>query len=102
VVIHFHDVFWPFEYPEEWIHNGRAWNECYVLKAFLQFNSAFRILLFNSYLGLHHRRVLQDLCPTSLRNTGGSLWLLKTGEPLPSHVGTEAAGCMGDPAEASS
>jgi len=26
VYIHFHDVFYPFEYPKEWIYEGRAWN----------------------------------------------------------------------------
>ena len=36
VIVHFHDVFWPFVYPEEWILGGRAWNEDYLLKAFLQ------------------------------------------------------------------
>jgi hypothetical protein len=33
VIVHFPDIFWPFEYPEEWILEGRAWNENYVLKA---------------------------------------------------------------------
>lgn len=78
VLVHFHDVFWPFEYPEEWIREGRAWNESYVLKAFLQFNSAFRIVLFNSYLGIHHRAVVEQHLPLFLQNTGGSLWIEKT------------------------
>ena len=78
VLVHFHDVFWPFEYPEEWIRDGRAWNEAYVLKAFLQFNSAFRIVLFNSYLGIHHRAVVERHLPLFLQNTGGSLWIEKT------------------------
>ena len=25
--VHFHDIFWPFEYPAEWIRQGTAWNE---------------------------------------------------------------------------
>lgn len=78
VLVHFHDVFWPFEYPEEWIHEGRAWNESYLLKAFLQYNSAFRIVLFNSYLGLHHRAMVERHLPLFLRNTGGSLWIERT------------------------
>jgi Predicted O-methyltransferase len=75
VVIHFHDVFWPFEYPEEWVQEGRAWNETYMLKAFLQFNEQFRILFFCSYLALHHRAVLEQYLPLVFKNTGGSLWL---------------------------
>jgi predicted O-methyltransferase YrrM len=78
VLVHFHDVLWPFEYPEEWIQEGRAWNECYVLRAFLQFNAHFQILLFNSYLALHHADVLERCCPLMMRDTGGSLWLLRT------------------------
>ena len=75
VLVHFHDVFWPFEYPEEWVQEGRAWNETYMLKAFLQFNERFRILLFCSYLALHHRAVLEQHLPLALKNSGGSLWL---------------------------
>ncbi|NLF29639.1 MAG: class I SAM-dependent methyltransferase, partial [Planctomycetes bacterium] len=40
VVIHFHDVHWPFEYPLAWVESGLAWNEAYVLRAFLQHNTA--------------------------------------------------------------
>jgi predicted O-methyltransferase YrrM len=43
VVVHFHDIFWPFEYPPAWIEAGTAWNEAYLLRAFLMFNSDFRI-----------------------------------------------------------
>jgi predicted O-methyltransferase YrrM len=83
VIVHFHDVFWPFEYPEEWITEGRAWNESYILKAFLQFNASFRILLFNSYLGMHHRGTMEQRLPLFMRNTGGSLWIEKTSHQTP-------------------
>ena len=78
VIIHFHDIFWPFEYPEHWLQDGRAWNEAYALKAFLQFNAQFEILFFNSYLSVHHQDVLETNLPLFLRNPGGSLWLRKT------------------------
>lgn len=78
VVVHFHDIFWPFDYPDAWVREGRAWNEAYLLRAFLSFNDAFEILLFNSYLGAQHRDLLQRHLPASLENTGGSLWLRKT------------------------
>ena len=35
VYIHFHDIFWPCEYPRAWIEMGIAWNEAYLLDAFL-------------------------------------------------------------------
>ncbi|HXD42579.1 MAG TPA: class I SAM-dependent methyltransferase [Ramlibacter sp.] len=78
VVIHFHDIFYPFEYPKEWVRFGRAWNELYVLRAFLQFNSSFRILLMNTFIAHFHRPFLEQHMPLCLANTGGSIWLEKT------------------------
>lgn len=75
VIVHFHDIFYPFEYPKDWIIGGIAWNEAYLLRAFLQFNDTFGILLFNDYLGQFHREALQQRAPMALRDTGGSLWL---------------------------
>jgi hypothetical protein len=77
VIIHFHDVFWPFEYPEEWVREGRAWTENYLLKAFLQFNESFKILCFNSYLAQHHLETVARHLPSFPRNPGASLWLKK-------------------------
>ena len=75
VWVHVHDILYPFEYPRDWIYGGRSWNEAYLLRAFLAFNTSFRIELFNSFLGhFHHRHVSQALPPWS-RNTGGSIWL---------------------------
>jgi hypothetical protein len=75
VIIHIHDIFWPFEYPLEWLREGRAWNEVYVLRAFLQFNEQFEILLFNSWLDLHHRDLIAAEIPRMLEGGGGSIWL---------------------------
>ncbi len=78
VIIHFHDIFWPFEYPEKWIHMGRAWNEAYMIKAFLQFNNSFEILLFNSYLAIHHQDFIEKHLPLFMENCHSSLWIKKT------------------------
>jgi hypothetical protein len=79
-------VFWPFEYPEEWVREGTAWNENYMLKAFLQFNQRFQIIFFNSYLATHHHSLLAQSIPSFIKNTGGSLWIQKTVEN-PSGIG---------------
>ncbi len=50
VIIHFHDVFYPFEYPYTWLKQGRFWNESYFLRAFLMYNPNFEILFYSSYL----------------------------------------------------
>ena len=77
VLVHFHDVLWPFEYFLEWIAEGKAWNEAYLLRAFLQYNSHFEIILFNSFVGHAFKELLESSMPMFLRNTGGSLWLRK-------------------------
>ncbi len=75
VTIHFHDVFYPFEYPEEWVRSGRYWNEDYMLRAFLQFNSSFKIRIWDEFLCRFHADRVQSLMPLCLKNIGGSLWL---------------------------
>lgn len=77
VYIHFHDIFYPFEYPKEWVYEGRAWNEDYLLRAFLQYNSSFEICLFNTYLEYFHEEKFKADMPLCLRNRGGSIWLKK-------------------------
>jgi len=77
VYIHVHDVFYPFEYPKSWVFEGRAWNENYAIRAFLQYNTAFKIVLFNTFLEIFHRDFFATEMPLCLKNTGGSLWLQK-------------------------
>jgi hypothetical protein len=79
VVIHIHDIFYPFEYPKEWVHQGIAWNEAYLMRAFLQYNDRFQVMLMNTYLAHYHREFFAQHMPDCLRNTGGSLWLRKVG-----------------------
>ena len=78
VHIHFHDIFYPFEYPREWVFEGRSWNEAYLLRAFLQYNRSFKIRFFTSYLVHKHRSVFESEMPLCLANLPGSLWLEKT------------------------
>jgi len=77
VWIHFHDIMYPFEYPKEWVYEGRAWNETYMLRAFLQYNDDYRIRLFNTYLHAFHGDVFEKKMPVCLKNTGGSIWIEK-------------------------
>ena len=72
VLVHIHDIFWPFEYPAEWLREGRCWNEDYFLQAFLCQNEAWSIELFGSWLWEKHPEVV----PESLRSERpGALWL---------------------------
>jgi hypothetical protein len=77
VIIHFHDIFYPFEYPKEWVLDwaGFGWNEIYILRAFLTNNPNYTILLFNTFLEHFHKEWFLQHMPLCLRNTGGSLWI---------------------------
>ena len=76
VYVHIHDIHYPFEYPREWVYAGRAWNEAYLLRAFLQFNNSFQIILFNALVSRLCEAELRKRFPTTLDRTGG-IWLLK-------------------------
>lgn len=77
VFIHIHDVFPAFEYPEQWLREGRAWNEQYLLRAFLQCNDHFRIRLFPGLLAHRDPAWFEKHMPLVLVNSGGALWIEK-------------------------
>ncbi|MFC2147073.1 class I SAM-dependent methyltransferase [Bacteroidota bacterium] len=76
VIIHFHDVFYPFEYPKSWVSEGRNWNEDYLLRAFLSYNNQFEIVLFSHFIHQHHKAAFKEM-PLTYKNTGGNLWIRK-------------------------
>ena len=77
ILVHFHDIFWPFEYPKGWYLEGRSWNECFLLRAFLQFNTAYRIIRFNSYLASKHGGMAGAVDGRFVHDSGASIWLVK-------------------------
>jgi predicted O-methyltransferase YrrM len=85
VVIHFHDVFFPFEYPREWIYGRKySWNEIYGVRAFLMYNTVFKIIFFNHCFSILHAELVDKVSPAGLtelfmQNPGGGLWLEKQG-----------------------
>lgn len=80
VLVHFHDVFWPFEYPKHWLLEiGAAWNEAYLLRAFLQYNGAFEIDFFSDYVTQFMREDVERCVPVFLKGPGSSLWLRRGG-----------------------
>ncbi|MBV9201990.1 MAG: class I SAM-dependent methyltransferase [Alphaproteobacteria bacterium] len=78
VLIQFHDVFYPFEYPESWFfEENRSWNENYILRAFLMGNLNYKIVFFNDLMRLRHFREVADAMPLFENNPGGALWIRK-------------------------
>lgn len=88
VIVHIHDIFYPFEYPERWVFNdNRSWNEAYLVDAMLTHGNAFEVLFFND-------AVLEKLGPSlkaeadmferfervktkQMERNNGSIWLRK-------------------------
>jgi hypothetical protein len=78
VLVHFHDIFYPFEYPEHWVmEENMSWNELYYLQAFLTNNPEYEIVFFNNFMGTRHGGLVKSLLPKFMKNIGGSLWLRK-------------------------
>jgi hypothetical protein len=64
VIVHFHDIFAPLDYPEKFVKTNLCfWNEQYMLEAFLAFNSAFRILWASSAMQQYRPDVLRSAFP---------------------------------------
>lgn len=65
VLVHCHDIFFPAEYPKEWVLGcHRFWNEQYLLQAFLAFNSEYEVLWAGSYMHLKHAGLLAAAIPS--------------------------------------
>jgi len=80
VLIHFHDIHYPFELPEDWVLNGKKfWNENYLVRAFLMYNNSFSIINFNTYLNQTESELIEKYFPGSIDKDTiyGSLWLLR-------------------------
>jgi hypothetical protein len=86
VIVHVHDIFFPFDYRRDWVtEQFRFWTEQYLLHAFLTFNSEFEVLMASRYLGDRHTQDVKaafpnlenlraDL-PSAVRWGGGSFWM---------------------------
>lgn len=77
VIIHFHDIFFPFEYPEDWILSGKNWNEIYLLRAFLQNNDKYKALLFVDLIQKKYPETLQKIPALKNKMFGSSFYMLK-------------------------
>ena len=75
IFVHFHDVFYPFDYPPEWLKEGRYWNENYFLRAFLSYNCEWGIYFFNTYVAFAFNDFIKDEMPLCVKNPGGSLYI---------------------------
>lgn len=78
VYIHFHDIFYPFIYLPKWIYEGRAYNEAYLLRAFLMNNKQYSVQLFGEMFGSMPWHTYANKIPKHLLGCGaGSIWIKK-------------------------
>jgi len=77
VIVHIHDIFFPDEYPKEWVvDQGRNWNEQYILRAFLQYNTNWKVMWASHFMGTRHRNAVQNVFPRYPKlGGGGSFWI---------------------------
>ena len=80
VLVHFHDIFLPFDYRRDWVMDElRFWTEQYLLQAFLSFNSEFEVLMANSYLAHRYMEDFKAAFSNSPSWGGGSFWMRRKG-----------------------
>ncbi len=76
VIVHIHDIHWPFEYPANWIlQQNRSYNEAYAVRAFLIDNPHWNIVYFSDYFARFERARVEETFPNTNGKFGGSLWL---------------------------
>ena len=80
VIVHFHDVFFPFTYPERLLRAHHYWSEAYLLRAFLCMNPSFEILLWNDYLRSTQPKSFADAMPAEVDNIACSFWMRRSGK----------------------
>ena len=82
VWIHVHDIFFPTDYPEDWLIEKRwAFNEQYLLTAFLMFNSSFKPQYTAHWLLLDHEQQMRAIWPGVILGgspTSASFWMKRT------------------------
>ena len=77
VFVHIHDIGFPFEYPLNFIQQGRCWNESYFLRAFMMYNNAFKVEFFVAFTSHFHIDFIRTEMPMCAERPGGSFWMRK-------------------------
>lgn len=81
VLVHVHDIFFPHDYPPDWVlTENRSWNEQYLLRALLMDSMRYQVLFGCNYA--HHH--WPELVRTALnlpdgRHFGGSSFWMQVG-----------------------
>ncbi|MCI9141209.1 MAG: class I SAM-dependent methyltransferase [Lachnospiraceae bacterium] len=60
VLIHIHDIFFPFTYSLDWLKKGRGYTEAFLLRALLMDNDNYEIVFFNHMMDEEIRKSLTE------------------------------------------
>ena len=74
VLVHIHDIHWPFEYPAQWLNDRRDWNEVYLVRALLSGSARWRIRLMSSWVWATRPQTVPPAFAVE-PNRVGSLWI---------------------------
>jgi Methyltransferase domain len=84
VLVHFHDIYLPYEYPIAFFTElGFSWAEQYLLQAFLALNPEFEILFGNAALAREHPDEVRALVPSTVTSTRPSAFWIRRRETVP-------------------
>ena len=78
VLVHFHDIFLPYDYPNEWLQDSKFfWTEQYMLAAMLNGNARYKILYPLHQVYRERRESMQDLFPllSEAHHRPGAFWI---------------------------
>lgn len=84
VLVHFHDIALPYEYPKAYFVNESfrtCWTEQYLLQAFLACNNHYEILFALNYIMVEHINAFKSIFPLYKPDihklTSSSFWISK-------------------------
>lgn len=86
VVVHFHDIFLPYEYRRAWYERGMFLGEQYLLHAFLIDNPSYEVIFAAHAVVRVYRDRVTELIPSLGARSDhfpGAFWMLRTAAPGP-------------------
>jgi hypothetical protein len=81
VIVHFHDIFLPWEYPRVWFEEMEYfWAEQYLLQAFLAYNTEWEVIVPAQAIAREYPERLRAVVPSfGERVSPGSFWIRRRG-----------------------
>jgi hypothetical protein len=79
VMVHIHDIRFPFDYPEDWVLKAKKhWTEQYLLQMFLAYNDNFEVIFASNFMCQSYRKEMSSVLEGLEENNNGwpgSFWI---------------------------